>query len=147
MTMNTRAKPRQPRRGTKQREAIRAVFRQESRPLGVAEILERGRQAVPTLNPATVYRTLKMLSDEGWLTQIPHSETGMLYERAGKEHHHHFFCRACKRVFELPGCALAGSGRQAPAGFVIEDHELFINGLCRECSGYDDTRHVERDGT
>ena len=134
--MNTNAKTKNKkceRRETRQRGAIRQVFCKIHRPLSAGEVLEHAQSYVPSLNQATVYRTLKMLSDDGWLTQVPHVDAGVLYERSGKDHHHHFYCRDCNRLFELAGCALPDGG-QAPPGFVIEGHELFVNGLCQECA-------------
>ncbi len=122
------------RRNTPQRAAIRALFRHDSRPLSVVEILDRAQEQIPGLNQATVYRTVSMLLEDGWLTRITHSEVGALYERSGKEHHHHFYCRGCTRVFELPGCPLPG-GVQTPPGFAAEGHELFLRGLCAGCNG------------
>ena len=80
-------------RKTNQRSAIREVFENDDRPLGIEEILEAGRQTVGSLNQATVYRNLKILVQNGWLKKINAPELGTLYEIAGKEHHHHFQCR------------------------------------------------------
>lgn len=117
---------------TTQRKAIEGVFTQHDRPLAVEEILSYARKAVPTLNIATVYRTLKILTVNGWLEKVSHPSFGTLYERSGKGHHHHFFCRGCNRAYELPGCAL-NVDDAAPAGFIVEDHEVFLTGKCPEC--------------
>lgn len=93
-------------RKTSQRAAIEQVFCQLDRPLGIEEILETGRMAVESLNQATVYRNVKLLLENGWLKQVCHPSLGTLYERTGKGHHHHFHCRVCNRVYDLPGCAL-----------------------------------------
>jgi Fur family ferric uptake transcriptional regulator len=132
------------RRSTQQREAIRAVFRLDGRPLGVSEVLARARQAVPSLNQATVYRNLNMLVTDGWLVEVAPPEAGTLYERAGKDHHHHFYCRRCSRVFELPGCPLPAV--HGPEGCRTEGHELFLHGLCRECVAATDSTDVTRGG-
>lgn len=119
---------------TTQRKAIERVFTQHERPLAVDEILVYGREYVTSLNKATIYRTLKILTDDGWLEKIFHPSLGTLYERSGKDHHHHFFCRECNRAYELPGCALKVENA-APDGFVIEDHEVFLLGKCATCAG------------
>lgn len=119
-------------RKTVQRDAIQEVFLRKNRPLRVEEILEFGRSAVESLNQATVYRNLKLLVESGWLRTIHHPEAGTLYERAEKEHHHHFHCRSCDRVFELPGCAL-NERKSTPPGFIAEGHEVFLFGLCSSC--------------
>lgn len=120
-------------RKTPQRTAIEQVFRQENRPLGIEEILRSGRKIVESLNQATIYRNLKLLVEKGWLEQINHPALGTLYERSGKGHHHHFHCRVCDRVFELPGCVL-NVQEAAPTGFVTEDHEIFLFGVCPSCA-------------
>ena len=121
-------------RNTTQKKAIEQVFRQNNRPLSVDEILQYGRRIVESLNQATVYRNLKILVDDGWLKRISHPHLGSLYERTGKGHHHHFHCRECNRAFDLPGCALKEEGA-APDGFVVEDHEIFLFGVCPSCVG------------
>jgi len=122
------------RRNTAQRMAIEHVFRRHERPLGVDEVLTYGRKLVASLNQATVYRNLKILIDDGWLKRISHPFVGTLYERTGKGHHHHFHCRNCNRAFYLPGCALKEE-EAAPDGFLVEDHEIFLFGICPYCAG------------
>jgi Fur family ferric uptake transcriptional regulator len=52
---------------------------------------------------------------------------------ADKEHHHHFHCRRCDKVFEIEDCP--GSLRHlAPAGFQAERHEIILYGLCAGCA-------------
>lgn len=119
-------------RKTVQRDAIKEVFLQEDRPMGVEEILQVGRGSVESLNQATVYRNLKLLMEDGWLKAVFHPELGTLYERAEKGHHHHFHCRSCDRLFEVQGCAL-NEKKSTPPGFVTQGHEVFLFGLCSSC--------------
>lgn len=119
-------------RKTVQKDAIREVFLKKNRPLKVEEILEAGRGLVESLNQATVYRNLKQLVESGWIKAVHHPDLGTLYERTEKEHHHHFHCRSCDRVFDLPGCAL-NERKFTPPGFVAERHEVFLFGVCSSC--------------
>jgi Fur family ferric uptake transcriptional regulator len=121
---------------TTQRDAIKQVIREKDRALDAAEILLAARQMVPSLNQSTVFRNLKLLIENGWLRKINHPARGPLYERTDKEHHHHFYCRSCKKVYELPGCALNENGL-TPRGFVTEEHEVFLSGVCATCQTYD----------
>lgn len=120
-------------RNTAQRSAIKATFIQYPRPLTVKEVLKYSRMEVNTLNQSTVYRNLKVLLTEGWLICLTHPTLGQLYERAGKAHHHHFYCRQCRCVFELEGCALKKQP-SVPRGFIVEDHEIFLHGVCAACT-------------
>jgi Fur family transcriptional regulator, ferric uptake regulator len=120
-------------RDTQQRRAIRAAFRTAGRPLSPQEVLEAAQTDVPRLGIATVYRNVKALVDEGWLAPVELPGEPPRYEIAGKEHHHHFMCRHCDRVYELDGCS--GNLRAGvPRGFRVEGHEVVVYGLCRACA-------------
>lgn len=120
-------------RRTDQRTAIVDVLTRAGHPLSVDDVLDAGRRTVETLNRATVYRNLRMLVAGGRIRKVKHPELGTLYEPTGKSHHHHFHCRGCDRVFELPGCALDVTG-STPPGFRTDSHEVFLYGTCAECS-------------
>jgi Fur family ferric uptake transcriptional regulator len=120
-------------RNTAQRSAIAQVFIRHDRPMGIEEILSHGRKIVESLNQATVYRNLKAMVKSGWLRQFSHPSLGTQYELADKAHHHHFHCHACNTLYELPGCAL-NSKKAVPDGFVLQEHEIFLSGLCSTCA-------------
>ncbi len=121
-------------RNTSQRKAIRDVFLGEGRPLRVEEVLERARVAVPSINLATVYRNVNRLLEDGAIRRVDFPPLGAHYELAGKPHHHHFHCRECDELFELPGCVL-DSGKVEQDGFEMEGHEVFLYGRCDRCAG------------
>lgn len=120
-------------RDTRQRRAIRAAFLATGRPMNPAEVLELAAVEQRGLGIATVYRNIKMLLEEGWLTPVELPGEVTRYELAGKAHHHHFHCRKCGRVFELNAC-LPNVGQLAPAGFRVTGHELLLYGNCEECA-------------
>jgi len=120
-------------RNTRQRRTIREVVERAGRPLSADEILTSAQATIPSLGKATVYRSIRALFDEGWLTAVDVPGRNPLYERAGKGHHHHFQCSHCKRVFELAGCASEIRG-ELPAGFVSTGHDVTIYGACAACS-------------
>lgn len=119
-------------RETKQRQAIRRVLDGADRPLSPAEVLTVAQAEVPGLGLATVYRTINALVEEGWLVPVEVPGRPPHYERAGKEHHHHFHCRGCGKVFELQGCP-GNLKSLAPSGFRVEGHELTLYGVCPGC--------------
>lgn len=120
-------------RNTRQRGAIRRAFQRTDRPLGTGEVLELARSEVGGLGIATVYRNIRTLADEGWLTVVELPGTVPRYEIHGKGHHYHFRCRQCDRVFEAPGC-VGSLTELVPPGFSLEDHELVLYGSCAECA-------------
>ena len=119
-------------RNTRQRQAIRHVLAEADRPLGPQEILEASQMYAPGLGIATVYRTLKNLTNEGWLVSVELPGEPARYEIAGKAHHHHFRCRTCDRVYEINGC-LSNLTQLTPRGFRLESHEVVLYGVCTTC--------------
>jgi Fur family transcriptional regulator, ferric uptake regulator len=119
-------------RDTAQRRAIRAALTEADRPLSPREVLDAASADVASLGIATVYRNIKALVEEGWLTPVELPGEAPRYEVAGKQHHHHFLCRSCERVFELPGC-VANISAGLPEGFRPERHEVVLFGLCDAC--------------
>lgn len=121
-----------PRRNTRQKDAIREVLSSANRPLAPQEVIDLARAKIPSLGIATVYRTLKECLEEGWLVALAVGGT-VRYELAGLGHHHHFYCTACDRTYSLPGCS--GDLRHlVPSGFVMSSHDLTLNGTCRSCA-------------
>jgi len=120
-------------RNTRQKAAIRDVFAEMDRPLGPQEVLELAGSRIDGLGIATVYRNVKALVEEGWLTPVELPGEPARYEIAGKAHHHHFHCTECKRVFDLPGCPVQVKPK-LPTGFVATTHELILYGMCDSCA-------------
>lgn len=117
-------------RSTSQRRAIRQAIEDAGRPLDANEVLTAAEHK--GLGLATVYRALKLGVEEGWLTPVELPNAPTRYEMAGKQHHHHFECRECQRVFEVHGCP-GNLKPLLPDGFTLEDHEVILYGLCSEC--------------
>ncbi len=120
-------------RQTRQRDAILRVLHSASGPLPVAEIHTRA-QKKSKVGIATVYRTLKMLQQNKQIRAVtlPSGETR--YEGEPQAHHDHFQCRNCHQVFDLDACPLSlKSGAKLPGGFLVEDHQMLLYGLCPAC--------------
>jgi Fur family ferric uptake transcriptional regulator len=120
-------------RDTRQRRAIRRVLETTGRPLSPQEVLAAAHRHVPGLGLATVYRNLKVMVQEGELVAVELPGEAPRYEPSGKDHHHHFQCRRCDRLFEVAGCRPASVGRP-PRGFVVESHEVVWYGRCASCA-------------
>lgn len=121
------------RRSTSQRRAIREAIEHADRPLDAHEVLSAASAEADNLGIATVYRTLKLGVEEGWLKPVELPNAPARFEMAGKKHHHHFECRNCQRVFEVHGCP-GNLKPLVPEGFTLEDHEVILYGLCAECA-------------
>jgi Fur family ferric uptake transcriptional regulator len=120
-------------RDTRQRRAIRDVFDQIERPLSTDEVLSGAQETIANLGIATVYRSIRSLVDEGFLTVVDVPGRAPLYERAGKKHHHHFLCTSCSRAYEIDGCTTEIKG-SLPRGFRATGHDVTIYGVCQSCA-------------
>jgi Fur family ferric uptake transcriptional regulator len=119
-------------RNTRQRAAVLAAIEAAGRPLLPQEVLAEAGAATPSLGMATVYRTLKALSEAGRVKAVALAGEPVRYEAAGHGHHHHFQCRECKRVFDVPGC-VGDLAPLVPKGFQLADHEVLLFGRCDRC--------------
>lgn len=120
-------------RNTKQKATIRTVFESAERPLTVDNVLERAGKKIERLGIATVYRAISALLSEGWLDAVEIPGEPVRYERTGKEHHHHFHCERCERVFDVSGCVKNIKGL-VPPSFRLRDHMVTLYGLCSQCA-------------
>lgn len=119
-------------RNTRQKEAIRLAFLDADRPLSPEEILAYAQKRVKGISIATVYRNIGSLVDDKWLVSVDLPGESTRYEVAGKEHHHHFHCNSCGKVFEMEGCGVELKPK-LPRGFRVTGHEFFVYGSCAEC--------------
>jgi len=127
-------------RNTRQRQAVLEAIDQAGRALTPNEILALAQASVASLNLSTIYRHLNALQDDARIVKVMLPGQAARFEAActgghheAAHHHHHFHCSACDRVFALHACP--GSMQDlAPAGFVVQAHEITLRGLCAECA-------------
>lgn len=84
---------------------------------------------------ATVYRVLTQFEQAGLLIRH-HFETGKaVFELNQGEHHDHLVCVNCNRVEEFydPEIEKRQEKIAKQYGFQIQDHEMYLYGICREC--------------
>jgi Fur family transcriptional regulator, ferric uptake regulator len=120
-------------RSTRQRIAIRNTIEQSERPLAPLEILAIAQDEVPQLSLATVYRNLTLLQEAGEISTVLLPGDSARYESVHLGHHHHFQCKTCQKVFDIPGC-VGDLLNAVPTGFVVEHHEITLYGTCSQCS-------------
>jgi Fur family ferric uptake transcriptional regulator len=120
-------------RATQQRKTIQSVLIRQARPLAVSEILELARNELPGLGIATVYRNIKALQCEGLVTQVDLPGQPPRWEVVPENHHHHFLCNTCDKLFEIKGCP-EDMAKLLPEGYTLEKHDILLRGQCDMCS-------------
>ncbi|MEZ5977057.1 MAG: Fur family transcriptional regulator [Planctomycetota bacterium] len=85
---------------------------------------------------ATVYRTLALLVEGGFLNSLDTGKGELLYEHVlGHKHHDHMVCVSCGRIDEFHSSEIERL-QEAVAnerGFVMVEHDLRLFGYCRAC--------------
>ena len=119
---------------TRQRKAIWEAIEESTRPLSPHELLAIANRQLPQLGIATVYRALNDLVVEGQLVPVQIPGQPPRYEKANLEHHHHFYCKTCGRVYDLDGCLLKPDYTSLPRSFTVEGHEITLYGTCDRCT-------------
>jgi Fur family transcriptional regulator, ferric uptake regulator len=100
------------------------------------ELLDLCRQEDPKVSRATVYRTLSVLEDAGFVEGLEAGDGGRRFEHViGHEHHDHMVCLTCERILEFRDDELEQRQDLAAkrVGFKIQRHSLRLYGMCKEC--------------
>ena len=121
---------------TRQRDLIVETFFSQSGHLSVDELLTLVTARDATIGAATVYRTMRILTDAG-LASARHFEGGQTrYEAAIDRHHHdHLICTSCGNIFEFENERIEELQDRVAEdhGFTVTHHKLELYGLCRAC--------------
>lgn len=128
-------------RMTAQRRTILGIIETANKHLAAAHILRRARKIDPSINRATVYRTLSLLKRHGLIDELDlmHVEgEAHYYERRASRDHLHMTCLRCGQVREFESALLDKLKRQVKqeCRFSIAVARLEIGGYCSRC---DDT--------
>lgn len=133
VTEHDHSQPVEKRRDTKQRRAIRSAIFDAERPLSPAEIHEAAATLVEGIGQATVYRAIKDMLEAGEIDEVTLPGEPSRYERAGLDHHHHFHCTTCDRMYDVEGCP-GSLSTLLPSGFTLSSHDITLYGTCADCA-------------
>ncbi len=120
-------------RSTAPRRALSVAIGEQERHF-TAEGLRQ--QLPPKLGRATVYRTLKILVEEGVLCRVLLEDGDLHYQLSHTGHHHHLLCVHCGSSQDLTGCDIEDVlvSTSARHGFELSGHWLEVYGRCRDCA-------------
>jgi Fur family ferric uptake transcriptional regulator len=123
-------------KATRQRDVIVDAFFSTEGHLSVDQLLEKAKERDPSIGAATVYRTMKILTDAG-LASARHFEGGPTkYEAALDRHHHdHLICTSCGNIVEFENERIEELQDRVALehGFIVTRHKLELYGLCKDC--------------
>ena len=122
-------------RSTAQRRLVSDVFFKEMGHFSIDEMLAMVRKQEPSVGYATVYRTLKLLTESGLANERRFDDGVTRYELAGDQHHDHLICIECKRIVEFEDDEIEQWQERVATrhGFTLVSHKHELYGLCASC--------------
>ena len=94
------------------------------------------QEHAPWLGRSTVFRTVELLVDLGFLDRVTFADGSERYHAVQPgTHHHHLTCEECHRVVAVDVCIpeslLAAVAQQS--GFTLAGHRIELFGRCPDC--------------
>ena len=113
------------------RKAIAGLLERKQGAFTIEELSEE----LPSVGRATVYRTVKLLLEEGVVCKLSMMDGSHVYSVSRAGHHHHYVCVKCGAVKEFKAAAveqlLWSLGADVPGHVVDHRIELYVS--CDYC--------------
>lgn len=122
-------------KSTSQRDDIAQVFFSAKRHISVEELYREVKQVNSRIGYATVYRTMKLLTECGLAVERHFRDGEARYESSEGHHHDHLICERCGKIveFEEERIEALQTDVARRLGFRITGHKMELYGICREC--------------
>ena len=122
-------------RNTRQREVLTEIFFAAKGHLSLEELLGLAKQRDGGIGYATVYRTLKLLTELGLAHERQFSDGHLRYEAADDLHHDHLICTRCGLIVEFEEDEIERLQEEVALrhGFRLASHRMELYGVCRNC--------------
>ena len=122
-------------KSTAQRDDIAHVFFASGRHISVEELYNAVKRVNPRIGYATVYRTMKLLTECGLALERHFRDGEARYESAEGHHHDHLICEQCGKIveFEEERIEALQADVATRLGFRFTGHKMELYGVCRDC--------------
>ncbi|NJB68481.1 Fur family ferric uptake transcriptional regulator [Desulfobaculum xiamenense] len=121
---------------TPQRRLILDIFLREKGHLASEDLYTIVKRFDKSIGQATVYRTLKLLSESGLAKEVKFGDGVTRYEQKyGNSHHDHIICEECGKALSVVDEKIEELQERLAEehGFVLTGHEMYLYGLCADC--------------
>jgi Fur family transcriptional regulator, peroxide stress response regulator len=121
-------------RVTQQRVAVLEFLLATPKHPTAEEVGAAVNRLVPTASRASVYNVLHSLKESGLIDELVLGDAVARFD-ANLDRHHHFICRACGEVEDVPFETFQEAPRPRLAeGHTIEDYTVTLRGVCPRCA-------------
>jgi Fur family ferric uptake transcriptional regulator len=123
-------------KSTAQRDDIARVFFASNRHISVEELYNEVKHVNSHIGYATVYRTMKLLTECGLAVERHFRDAEARYEsQAEGRHHDHLICERCGKIVEFAEDRIEAMQAEVAErlGFRSTGHRMELYGLCSDC--------------
>ncbi len=121
---------------TPQRRIILNTLLKQKDHLSSEELYARVKKRDHSIGQATVYRTLKLLTDSGLIEPLDFADGVTRYEASyGKNHHDHLICEQCGKNIEILDETIERRQEELAKkhNFTLRRHKMYLYGICKDC--------------
>ncbi|NPA52444.1 MAG: transcriptional repressor [Aquificae bacterium] len=122
-------------RYTPQREQIFKEIITTKGHFEIEQMVHKIREKNIPVSRATVYRTLNIMKELGFVEEVIKIKNKTIYEISIKEHHDHLICTSCGKIIEFQSQDIEKLQDKicSQYKFLPKFHRLEIFGLCDTC--------------
>lgn len=124
-------------KSTQQRHFIAETFFKTNTHVSLDELLKKVKRKTPNIGYATVFRTMKLLTETGLAMERQFGDGQTRFENVHQDgHHDHLICIKCAKIIEFKNQLIEDlQGETASKyGFKIVRHKLELYGYCIDCN-------------
>lgn len=122
-------------KSTRQRDLIVKEFFKRHQHITVEELWGRVKQQDPKVGYATVYRTLKILTESGLAFKREFGGGQARFEHITDHHHDHLICLSCGSIIEFENDEIEALQEKVckKHRFKLAHHKMELYGTCEKC--------------
>lgn len=119
---------------SRQRELILKTLDQNRIHPSADTVYEMIKKKIPNISLATVYRNLNLLAEKGIIRRLEGVDGIYRYD-AYIDEHHHFVCKQCGNIYDIPGDAIPeiANAVTEKTGLTVESCDITLKGTCNKC--------------
>lgn len=124
-------------KSTAQRDYIAETFFKTNTHISLDELLKKVKRKNSRIGYATVYRTMKLLTECGLALARQFGDGQTRYENLPDDgHHDHIICIKCSKIAEFQNQKIEQLQIEAAKklGFTVVNHKLELYGYCPDCA-------------
>lgn len=121
---------------TSQRRIIFYELMTRESHIDIDELYTKMKSIDKNIGLATIYRTLRLLTESGIIREIKFGNEKPIYEAViGRSHHDHLICSKCGENIEFKDDSLENLQDEIAKryNYKLTDHSMYLIGICSKC--------------